>query len=206
MRWHEHADQFVGFVRGGNLVGCSAGDEDDRPNTLRREFHQCDFLERRLARRRCRDDAFEDLFRTPVHVAHHRHAAEHDLTGRNNRAAKQVCGQSADHGQADKAKDQAEAGHCERQIPIRIINRRDIGFHPGIDDVDHIPGNVQRDGDGADDDEAGNEIISQPRADPGPRRSIALSKFCQTRRKRGAAPAERRRTGFWLGAARLRIQ
>ena len=59
----------------------------------------------------------------------------------------------------------AHARHIEGKISLRQIGFGDERLHPGIDQIDEPPYDVDGDGDRADDDKAGEEIAAQPRAE-----------------------------------------
>ena len=62
------------------------------------------------------------------------------------------------------ANSKPDARDGKRQVAVRIVDARNVGLHPRIDDVDEVPGDVERDADGPDDHEAGQEIVAQARA------------------------------------------
>ena len=163
---HEHGQQIflAAGHHGADLARGLAGDEDDRPQPLGGKLDQPDLLER-LPRPGGADDGLEDLLQGAIDVAHDRHAADHLLAERDERAPEQVGGERADQRQRGDADDEAEARHGERQVGVRQIRRGHERLDPRVGDVDEPPREVERDGDGADDDEAGEEVVAQPRAD-----------------------------------------
>ena len=138
----EHGDRLA-FALGdsASLISLSAsgGDEDQRPDALARIFDQPDLAEQ--SSRLC-EHGLEDLLQAAVDIAHQRHPAQQRSPRPTMRAADDVGGEEADQRHQDQRDHQAEAGHRERQIGVRIVARRNIGLDPGIDPVDNDPGEI----------------------------------------------------------------
>ena len=99
-----------------------------------------------------------------IDVAHDRHAPEHQLARADQRAAQQVGCERADELEADDGEQQAHTRHGEVEVVLGIVDPGNVGLHPRVDDVDEVPGDVERDRDGAHHHQPGQEIVAQARA------------------------------------------
>ena len=50
------------------------------------------------------------------------------------------------------------------EVVLGIVDARNVGLHPRVDDVDEVPGDVERDRDGTHHHQPGQEIVAQARA------------------------------------------
>ena len=81
----------------------------------------------------------------------------------DQRAADQVGGEEAEQRQRDDGDDQAGAGDRPRQIGLRPVGGRDERTHQVVDPVDERPGQIGGDRQRPGDDQAGEEIVAEPR-------------------------------------------
>ena len=95
----------------------------------------------------------------------------------------------ADQHHACDAEDQADAGHVEREIMLGQILRQDERLHPGIDQGDEPPHDIDGDGHRPDHDEAGEEIAASraPRCEEAG--SVAAATICRSGSPRSGFPA-----------------
>src|SRR6185503_9677446 len=103
----------------------------------------------------------ENLLEPLVDVAHDRGAPQHQLAGADQRAPEQVGRQRADDGEEQDRKHQPDARHRKRHVAVRVVDAGDVRLHPAVHQGDEVPGDVERDTDRANQDEAGEEVVAQ---------------------------------------------
>ncbi len=143
-----------------NLALGLPGDEGDRPQAASRIFHQNRLPE---GIGLLGEHGFQDLLDGAVDAAHHRHAGQHLLVDARQGAPDETGGQRADQGKAADDDQQPQPGNAERQVGRRIIGLGDDRRDLLVDEIDEDPGQVDGDGNGRGDQDAGEEIIAQPR-------------------------------------------
>ena len=178
-RRHEHRDHVFLATRldGSDLAHAIAGDEDQRPQALRRELDNADLLETLVGTARGHN-AFEHMLQRAVDIAHDRHALEHQFAEADERPAKEVCSQRADDRHTGNPEHQSDARNGKRQICFREVARRQPWLDPSIRDVHERPDHVERNAQWADNDETGQEVVADSRTKP-PTRLIVLGKPAQ---------------------------
>ena len=134
------------------------------------------------ARAGLREQRLEDLLHGLVDRPHDRHAVEQVLAELDQRAADQVGGEEAEQRQRDERDDQAGARDAERQIGLGPVGRRNERPHQLVDPVDEPPGQTDGDVERPDQDQAGQEIIAQPRRP---------TLWCERRQRCAAAGGDR---------------
>ena len=166
-------------------------EEHQRPHAGRRKLHQPDRAE---GRARLREQRLEHLLQAAIDRPHDRHALQNRLADLDQRAADQVGGEEAEHGQRQERDDQAEARNLDRQIGFRPVGDRDERPHQIVDPGDERPDQPDRDRERPGDDQSGQEIV----ADAAARRRDAAGSGAGLRRSGTVRDAHRSSEAFGL--------
>src|SRR5690606_279851 len=126
------------------------------------------------------EDRFGHLLHAVVDRAYHRHPVDDALAPGDERPADEALGDPAhEHGEYQED-DHADAPDVDRRVlaeevldqSVGLVGGRDEGQDPAVDPARDGPDQPERQADGRDDDEAGQEVRPQAGDDPAPSRRM----------------------------------